>query len=288
MVARAAVKHYRAIGDDTVALDRQAMDIADRGAVFASVGKIRPDAILNCAAYTDVDGAESNPEASRLANTSGVKFLAEAAREFGSRLVTISTDYVFDGEYTGFYTEDDKPNPRGVYAVTKYEGEVAALDTNPDAIVVRSGWIYGEGGTNFLSVMHKLLAGGKKIKAIGDAYGTPTFARHLAARLRDLAAIETSGIFHVTNSGGGTTYLGFAEKVCEIGGFDTALLEHVSNADLKRPAPRPVSSKLGSVRIEKLGLDPLPHWHDALREFLGSGNSDQYTRSNPVAESDRH
>ncbi len=263
MVARATIAHCRALGDDVVALTRQQMDIADRDSVFVTLENERPDAVINCAAYTDVDGAESNPDAARNANTLGPKYLSEAARETGARLVTISTDYVFDGENQGFYTESDKPNPRGVYAITKFEGETAVLDANRNSIVVRSGWIYGDGGTNFLSVMHKLLGEGKRIKAIADAYGTPTFAGDLAAGLRQIAETDLTGVFHIANSGSGTTYLGFAEKVCEIGGFDPDLIDVVSNADLKRPAPRPVSSKLASVR-----LDPLPDWEDALKRFL--------------------
>ena len=263
MVARAAIEHCREIGDEVFALPRQELDIADTRAVSDWFESNRPQAVLNCAAYTDVDGAESNPEASRLANTVGVENLAASSKSVGARFVTISTDYVFDGENRGFYTEEDQPNPRGVYAVTKYEGEVAAAYANPESIIVRSGWIYGHGGTNFLSVMHSLLAQGKRIKAIADAYGTPTFANDLAQRLRQLAETNTFGIFHATNSGDGTSYLGFAEKVCEIGGHDKGLIEPVFNDDLKRPAPRPVSSKLASVR-----LDLLPDWEEALGRFL--------------------
>ena len=263
MVARAAIEHCREIGDEVFALPRQELDIADTRAVSHWFESNRPQAVLNCAAYTDVDGAESNPEASRLANTVGVENLAASSKSVGARFVTISTDYVFDGENRGFYTEEDQPNPRGVYAVTKYEGEVAAAYANPESIIVRSGWIYGHGGTNFLSVMHSLLAQGKRIKAIADAYGTPTFANDLAQRLRQLAETNTFGIFHATNSGDGASYLGFAEKVCEIGGHDKGLIEPVSNDDLKRPAPRPVSSKLASVR-----LDLLPDWEEALGRFL--------------------
>ena len=199
-----------------------------------------------------------------------MQFLAEGAREFDATFVTISTDYVFDGDYSGFYTEEARPNPRGIYAETKYEGELAAATANDRSIIVRSGWIYGSGGTNFLSVMHRLLGDGKRIKAIRNSYGTPTYALDLATRLRDLAATDASGLFHVTNSGEGTSYLGFAEKVCEIGGFDTALIEPVSFEDLKRPAPRPVSSKLASVRMDDVGLDPLRHWEEALSEFIAS------------------
>ena len=270
MVASAARAHCGSIGDDVVALTRQELDIADRDAVFRTLQSERPGAVLNCAAYTDVDGAETNPDASRRANIDGVQFLAEATCEFDARFVTISTDYVFDGADSGFYTEAATPNPRGVYAETKYEGELAAAEANDRSIIVRSGWIYGTSGTNFLSVMHHLLGEGKRIKAIRDSYGTPTYALDLARRLRELAATDASGLFHVTNSGDGTSYLGFAEKVCELGGFDLTLIEPVPHEDLKRPAPRPVSSKLASVRMEEIGLDPLRYWEEALSEFLES------------------
>jgi dTDP-4-dehydrorhamnose reductase len=259
MVARAAVRHCLAIRDTVVAVTRQRLDIADSDAVLKM-----PDAVLNCAAYTDVDGAESSEAAAYAANSTGVENLAIGCRETGARFVTISTDYVFDGLNTGFYTEDDEPNPQSVYARSKLEGEQRAAAAYPDSIIVRSGWIFGNGGTNFLSVMGKLLSEGKTVKAIGDSYGTPTYAEDLAAGLRELAGIDASGIFHITNSGEGTSYFGFAEKVCEIGGFDKGLLEAVSFADLKRPAPRPVSSKLGSVK----GRAHLPRWEDGLTRHL--------------------
>jgi dTDP-4-dehydrorhamnose reductase len=267
MVARAAAEYCRSIGDDVIALERQALDISDRDAVLYRINADRPDAILNCAAYTDVDGAEKNQEASRLANTVGPANLAEAARETGARFVTISTDYVFDGGNPGFYTELDEPNPRGVYAVTKYEGELAACEANPDSVIVRSGWIYGRGGTNFLSVMHRLLGEGKNIKAISDSYGTPTFGNDLARRLRELAETDEVGLFHVTNSGEGTSYLGFAEKICRLRGYDRNLIQSVSHVDLQRPAPRPVSSRLATTRT---GFEPLPNWEQALERFLNS------------------
>lgn len=264
MVARAAVRHCLAIGDNVFAVTRQRLDIVDRDAVLEIMEQIQPDAILNCAAYTNVDGAESNAEAAYAANSTGVENLGVGCREMGSIFVTISTDYVFDGANTGFYTEEDKPNPQSVYACSKLEGEERAAAVYPGSIIVRSGWIFGHGGTNFLSVMGKLLADGRTVRTIGDSYGTPTYAADLATRLRELAEMDAAGIYHVTNCGEGTSYLGFAEKVCEIGGFDKGLLEAVSFAELKRPALRPVSSKLGSVR----DLDPLPSWEDGLRRHL--------------------
>lgn len=268
MVARATAKYCSSIGDEVIALTRADMDIADIGSVRAAMSRHRPDSVINCAAYTNVDGAESEPEKSFAANVTGVENLAIACKEFDSGFVTISTDYVFDGTNTGFYTQRDTPNPQGVYAVTKRQGEIVALNAYARTIVVRSGWIYGEGGTNFLSVMHKLLGDGKAITAISDSYGTPTFAGDLARRLRELAELDLPAIYHVTNAGEGTSYLGFAEKVCEIAALDTELLSPSLSEDLKRPAPRPKSSKLACLFSDKFGLKPLPDWTDALRNFL--------------------
>ena len=268
MVARAAIEYCRSIGDEVVALTRQELDISNRESVSETFAREKFVAVLNCAAYTNVDGAETNEELCYKANAVGVENLALAAKQTGSAFVTISTDYVFDGAKKDFYTQKDAPNPQGVYAKSKLEGEIRARNAYARAIIVRSGWIYGAGGTNFLSVMGNLLAEGKKIKAIKDSYGTPTFATDLARRLRELAQLNSPNIFHVTNSGAGASYLEFAQKVCEIGGFDESLIEPVSFADLKRPAPRPQSSKLACLYSEKLGLEPLRNWENALKEFL--------------------
>ena len=266
MVARAAIEYCRSIGDEVTALTRQELDISDRSAVDIAFAKSRPEIVLNCAAYTDVDGAEAHIDLSYRANADGVENLASACAERGAVFVTISTDYVFDGNKDGSYAAADAPNPQGVYARSKLAGEQLAAAANPRSIIVRSGWIYGHGGTNFLSVMHRLLGDGKRIKAIRDSFGTPTFAVDLAKRLRDMGSTELTGTFHVTNSGDGTSYFGFAEKLCEIGGFGTDLLEPVNNDDLKRPAPRPMNSRLKNTEIP--GLPELQYWEDALREFL--------------------
>jgi dTDP-4-dehydrorhamnose reductase len=268
MVARAAAKYCKSIGDEVVALVRQELDIADRRAVLERFQQECFDAVINCAAFTDVDGSEGEVEKCYAANAAGVENLALAANEIDCRLVTISTDYVFDGKKDGFYTQKDTPNPQGVYAQAKYLGESLAQKAYARSIIVRSGWIYGNGGTNFLSVMHTLLAQGKSIKAIYDAFGTPTFADDLARRLRELAELDLPCIFHVTNSGDGTSYAGFAEKVCELKGFDKNLLERAAADSLKRAAPRPKSSKLACLFSERFGLEQLPHWEDALAKFL--------------------
>jgi dTDP-4-dehydrorhamnose reductase len=277
MVARATIAHCAGIGDETLGFTRGELDIGDRSAVLGRIEKIQPDAVINCAAYTNVDGAESEPLASERANALGVGNLAEACRKVDARFVTISTDYVFDGRNPGFYTQRDTPEPLSVYGKTKLDGEQRARDAYARSIIVRSGWIYGNAGTNFLSVMHKLLGEGKQITAIADSYGTPTFAVDLAVRLRELAEIDLPGIYHVTNAGEGTSYSGFAEMVCEIGGFGKELVKKVSKDDLQRPAARPVSSKLACLFSERLGLAPMRKWDEALASFLDA------ERSAPIA-----
>ena len=202
------------------------------------------------------------------ANADGVENLARASREIDCRFLTISTDYIFDGKNGGFYTQRDTPHPISVYGRSKLAGEMLARNAYARSIIVRSGWIYGEGGTNFLSVMPRLLAQGKPVTAISDSYGTPTFAGDLAQRMRELVELDLPCIFHVTNSGPGTSYFGFAEKLCEIGGFDKSLVTAVSKDSLQRPAPRPASSKLACLFSERFGLVPLPDWTDAIGRFL--------------------
>lgn len=270
MVAQATAKYCRSIGDEVVALTRQELDISEKIAVFEICRAEKFDAVINCAAFTDVDGSETNVKKCYAANAFGVENLAFAAKEIDCAFVTISTDYVFDGLKNDFYTQRDTPNPQSIYGKAKLEGEIRARNANARSIIVRSGWIYGEGGTNFLSVMLKLLAQGKQLKAIYDSFGTPTFADDLAMRLRELAELDLPCIFHVTNSGNGTSYKGFAEKVCEIKGFDFNLLEPISADELKRPAPRPRSSKLACLFSEKFGLAPLKNWENALEKYLES------------------
>ncbi|MGI8786526.1 MAG: dTDP-4-dehydrorhamnose reductase [Pyrinomonadaceae bacterium] len=268
MVARAAINYCQSIGDEVVALTRRELDISNRAAVFDLFEREKFDAVLNCAAYTDVDGAETNRQICYLANAAGVENLALAVKKIGAVFVTISTDYVFDGAKFDFYTQRDTPNPQSVYGQAKLEGEILARNAYARSIIVRSGWIYGAGGTNFLSVMHKLLATGKSIKAIADSYGTPTYANDLAQRLRELTVLDLPAVYHVTNAGSGASYFDFARKIAELEGFDKNLIESVSVNNLKRPAPRPTSSKLACLFSDKFGLEPLRDWESALSEYL--------------------
>lgn len=268
MLARAAADYCNYIGDAIVALSRQDLDIADIDAVRSKFAELGPEIVLNCAAYTNVDSAESNVDLAYQANSIGPENLAIVCREFGSKLVTVSTDYVFDGEKGEPYVDLDEPRPLGIYAESKYDGEKRVSAANSAAVIVRSGWIYGNGGTNFLSVMPRLLADGKQIRVISDNLGTPTSAKDLAHRMREVAGTKIKGIIHITNAGEGTSNLGYAQKVCEIGGFDADLVRGVPSVELQRPAPRPMDSRLRSSDLTEYGLEPLQSWETALRQFV--------------------
>jgi dTDP-4-dehydrorhamnose reductase len=268
MVAKATIEHCRSMGDEVVAKQRQELDISDRDAVLGLLVEQKFDVVLNCAAYTNVDGAEENAGQCFAANSTGVENLALASKETGSAFVTISTDYVFDGTKGSAYDQRDTPMPLSVYAKSKLEGEFKARNAYARSIIVRAGWIFGTDGTNFLSVMHKLLGDGKKIKAISDSYGTPTYAADLAKRLRELALADLPATYHVANEGSGTTFFDFASKVCAIRGYDENLVEGVLMDSLSRPAPRPRDSRMTCLFSKKFGLPPLQSWEEALVEFL--------------------
>lgn len=268
MVARSVARHCTEMGDEVAAFDRAGLDISDESLVFEVVQSLKPDAIINCAAFTDVDGAELHREAAFAANATGVGNLAKAAASAGAAFVTISTDYVFDGRKEGFYTQRDLPAPLGVYGLSKREGEILAFAGNPASIIVRSGWIFGHGGKNFLSRIPDFYQSGANFTAISDAFGTPTFADDLAMRLRELADANLPGIYHVTNQGPGTSYYGFAGAVREaMGGAGTSPAP-VESATLQRPAPRPANSRLACLISERLGFQPLPDWRDAIARFV--------------------
>jgi len=267
MVGRALREFCAASGDTVFAYDRQALDIANSDAVRDAVRRDKPDAVINCAAWTDVDGCESDVERAFAANARGPENLAVASREANAAFVTISTDYVFDGTRDGFYTQEDQPNPQSVYGRAKLEGEQRAQEVNKASIIVRSGFIFGRGGKNFLSKVIERARRDEEIKAITDAYGTPTYARHLARRLRELAQLNHPGIFHVVNSGEGASYAEFAREAMLSAGLGERQVEGVLSESLNRHAPRPQNSRLRCLYSEKLGLSPLPDWRDALRKF---------------------
>jgi dTDP-4-dehydrorhamnose reductase len=272
LVGRAVVLHCLSQGERVVALDHGGLDIADGSKVDAAIDRERPDVVINCGAWTDVDGCELDPERAQNINARGPELLALACRRVGALLITISTDYVFDGEKDGFYTQRDQPNPQSVYAGSKLDGERRAQIAWARTIIVRSGYIFGAGGKNFLSSLLARARRGERLLAINDMFGTPTYAPDLARQLHRLAQLDLPGIYHVVNAGEGCTFEGFARSAFEIANLDFALLEGVSLNTLMRPAPRPRNSRLRCLLSEAIGLDPLPSWKDGLRDFASVGS----------------
>jgi dTDP-4-dehydrorhamnose reductase len=268
MVGRALRQFCEASGDTVFAYDHARLDIANAEDVSRTVNYRRPNAVINCAAWTNVDGCESDVERAFAVNARGPENLARASRDVNAAFVTISTDYVFDGTKEGFYTQEDEPNPESVYGRAKLEGERRSTLIYDRSIVVRTGYIFGRGGINFLSTVVERALKGEKLKAITDTYGTPTYAIDLAERLRQLAELNVAGIYHVVNSGPGVSFEEFTRKAVALTGNREAIVEPVSTDTLNRPARRPRNSRLRCLLSEKIGLPPLRDWETALAEFV--------------------
>ncbi len=274
LVGRALVKECTSHGDEVLAYDHKALDIGNAVAVETVIGQQRPDAVVNCAAWTDVDGCESDPERAERVNSLGPENLARASHKADSVLITISTDYVFDGRKEGFYTQRDQPLPISVYGKFKLEGERRAQEAHARTIVVRTGFIFGPGGRNFLSNVVSRAQRGEKLKAIRDCWGTPTYGRDLAARLRELAVLDLPGTYHVVNSGDGASFETFAIEALRLAGLSTDTLEIVDNDSLGRPAPRPHNSRMKCLLSPAIGLAPLPSWQESLAHFVGESQKE--------------
>ena len=257
-------------GREVTALTRSDLDVTDRDAVLAAV--TGHDVVINAAAYTNVDGAETHEDEALAINGRGVENLAIAARESGATLLTVSTDYVFDGAGDRPYPEDAPRNPLNAYGRTKAAGEELAIAAHPDgAYIVRTAWLYGSGGPNFAATMLSLAASNPTVSVIDDQLGQPTWTHDLAVRLVELADSDTpAGIYHGTNAGE-TSWFGFARAIFEVAGLDPERVLPTDSASFVRPAPRPAYSVLGHQGWSRAGLPPLRDWRVALEAAAASG-----------------
>ncbi|GHC51217.1 dTDP-4-dehydrorhamnose reductase [Streptomyces cinnamoneus] len=251
----------------TTALTRHELDVTDPDAVTDAVAGLRPSVVVNCAAWTDVDGAEAHEAGALAVNATAVRALARACRHTGARLLHVSTDYVFDGTGRTPYAENVRPAPRTAYGRTKLAGERAALTGHPaGATVVRTAWLYGAAGRTFVGTMTERARAGEQVRVVDDQHGQPTWARDVAARLLALGTGPARpGILHAT-AGGRTTWYELAREVYRLAGADPALVTPIGSADLNRPAPRPAWSVLGHEGWHATGLSPLRHWRTALHD----------------------
>jgi dTDP-4-dehydrorhamnose reductase len=264
MLGHDVVRVAHAAGHEVLALARAELDVTDAGAVDQSIRQARPDAVVNCAAWTDVDGAESDRDAAHAVNATAAGNVARAAAAAGARLVHVSTDYVFDGDARAPYVESDAPNPRSAYGATKLAGERAVVAAGGSHAIVRSSWLFGAAGRNFVATMLALGAERDEVTVVTDQVGCPTFTGHLAQALLELAAGTSQGIHHVAGGGAPCSWHELAVEAYRQAGVECRVLP-CTTAEMPRPAPRPAFSALASERPDSPALPP---WQAGLTAYL--------------------
>jgi dTDP-4-dehydrorhamnose reductase len=256
-------------GDDVIATNHADLDISDRDAVHGAVSALRPDSVINCAAWTAVDACEGDPDRAWAQNALAVRWFAESCANSGSRLVQISTDYVFDGLLDRPYNEWDDPSPQSVYGSSKLAGEREALELGASAAVVRTSWVCSENGSNMVRTVMRLANERPELAFVSDQIGNPTFTTDLAPMVRRIAADRRSGMHHVTNQRT-TSWYGFARDVVAAMGKDPGMVRAITTDELQppRPAPRPANSVLDNAVLRMAGLPLLRDYGEPLLETV--------------------
>ena len=242
------------------------LDITDRRAVTARIADVAPDLVVNAAAFTDVDGAESEELSADMVNGLGPQNLALGCQAAEIPLLHVSTDFVFNGDSTSPYTEFDQPDPRGIYGKSKYAGECYVTRLLNRYYICRTSWLFGVSGKNFVKTM---LAAGRQrdsVRVVDDQEGSPTYSRDLASKLLEVIETGSYGIYHLSNSGSCTWYQ-LTREIVEIAGIDTPVLP-ISTGELGRPAPRPRYSVMRGLALTLQGIAPMRHYREALADFI--------------------
>ena len=251
--------------------DREECDVTDIDSVRRLAREFRPEIVLHCAAYTAVDRAEGDREAAFALNEGGTRNVARVSREAGALLVTYGTDYIFDGTSGRPYAEEDPPNPLSVYGKSKLAAERALAEENPEWLLIRTQWLFGVHGPNFIASILRKAAQDGTLRVVTDQVGSPTYARDLAAATRNLLEAGARGIYHFSNEGQ-TNFHDYALFLLEESGHRRVRVEPTTSADLPReiyPASRPARCVLSKEKYTRAtGKAPRP-WRDAVREFLG-------------------
>ena len=252
---------------DFLAPAHNQLDITNQAQVDAFFRAYRPDAVLHCAAYNNVDLAETEQAQCRMVNVDGTRSLVEASRQCGAYMIYTSSDYVFDGEKTGEYQTTDEKHPLSVYGATKSEAEDIVL-SNPQNAVLRISWLFGPGERNFVKAILRSAQIKNRLDVVGDQVGSPTYTGDLAILLREMLQKRPSGILHGTNSGD-CSRAELAKAVLEISHFK-AVVQEVTSQQYPSKARRPLNSRLSKASLDAAGLHHLPEWRDALARYLES------------------
>lgn len=250
-------------------VDYDTLDITDKEAVFDCICSQDYDIVINCAAYTNVDGCEENEQEAYKVNCIGAKNLAEATNEIGAKIVQVSTDYVFSGKQNGERVEDDATGPISAYGRTKLAGEEAVIESNPFHFIIRTAWLYGYVGKNFVQTMRKLGSTNESITVVDDQVGNPTSANDLAYEILKIAITDDYGIYHVTNNGT-CSWADFATAIMDEFDLDCDVIR-VSSAEYKEANPksadRPSFSSLKNKHLDDMLGDEMRHWTLALSQY---------------------
>ena len=253
-------------GNELILTTSETLDITDREHVLEFILDSEPDIVINSAAYTDVDGCETNQDLAYSVNGEGVKNLALACREIDATLVHISTDYIFNGRNTKPLCEDDEIGPISVYGKSKLEGEKAILEILDKFFIIRTAWLYGINGRNFPKTMLELAENHSEITVVYDEVGTPTYTSDLAEAIFQLIKTDYYGIYHITNSDS-CSWCEFARYIFEIAGRDVKVIP-VTASEFARPAPRPHYSVLNNKNWVEKGFEPLRSYKEAIKEYI--------------------
>ena len=260
---------YSGVEDAAAALPYRSLDIRDAEAVESVLRELRPDAVLHCAAWTAVDRAEDEPEAARQVNAVGTENIARSCRELGCAMMYISTDYVFGGEGTEPWQPDDRAfDPRNVYGQTKLEGELAVRGNLKRFFIVRTAWVFGLSGSNFVKTMIRVGQNRNCVRVVCDQIGTPTYTRDLARLLADMIVTEQYGNYHATNEGGYISWYDFCREIYRQAGMSTEVIPVTTEEYGMSRAARPRNSRLDKAKLTDCGFDRLPDWRDALQRYL--------------------
>ena len=261
-----AAKVLTARGVDFLGVSSKEMNITDRDAVLGMFSEYRPDAVLHCAAYTQVDRAEDEPERCMSVNADGTRYIAEACREIGAKLLYISTDYVFPGTGDKPWETDDPTGPLNVYGMSKLAGEEAVRELVKKHFIVRTSWVIGEHGSNFVKIMLRLAKTRSELRVVDDQIGSPTFTADLAPLLCDMLETDKYGCYHATNEGF-CSWAELAEAVFRLSGKNVTV-RHVSTEEYGAKAARPKNSRLSKASLDAGGFARLPGWETSLAVLL--------------------